>query len=463
MKKITLLFYCLLIGLINFGQFASFFSPNTMLNPGGGSIGIAKEPYNVSGRNWNKFRQRISLIRYNENGQVQKTANLAESKNIFSIFYIDLKRIGNKFWLVYIEPAERNDIGNVKAMEVNPVTLETGSPITIASSESINSSLKLMFGMSELRVVSESSPGELYTFLFIGTGRGDFFISCLDQDLKTVWSKKETIKGLDDYKIKSIKIDDDGVIYMAYVNRKKPFVSVYSKDGIGKEYSFSMGNATPKDIYLLVSQKTNTVIATGAYFEGSNNCAGVYKTNIDRGNYSWGELIKSPFPVSLLGQFSRDGFASTNARKRGLKPKFSGKMYELPDGSTGYIAEMRNFASGEKVSATHFASLLVVNFGPSAAFMSRVPKYNLLGGLVTANQYYAGICGSNIVLFYRDIASNLERALALDAKITRSEKNTILVEAIIERDGAVKRRQAGDGEDVAAGIRKALSNECKGL
>jgi hypothetical protein len=470
MKQSVLLFYSLFISLVNFGQLTIMPSTYTQFNPGisfftadGGSISIEKEKDPVSGRNWNKYRDRISLVRYDKNRQVQKINKLAEGKNVYSAFYSDLKKIGNKFWFIYIDPAEKNDIGSVKAVEVNPVTLETGAPKMVASSESINSSLKLMGGMTALHIVSESSPAQKYTYLFIGTGKNDFFLSCLDESLNPVWAKKQSIKDVDDYKIKSIGIDDEGVIYLAYVNNKKPYVSVYSKNSTGKEYTFSLGQSTPKDIYLLVSSKTKSVIAAGAYFDGSEYCAGIYKTTIDRENFTWGELIKTPFTASLLEQFSKDGFASTKEKKFGMAPMSFGKLYELADGSSGYVAEMRKLIVTERSAITHAASLLVVNFGPTSAFMARVPKYNLHAGGDFDDQYYAAVCGSNLQLFYRDDPSNLERDLTFDAKTTKAAKNTVLVVATIERDGTIKRKQIGNGENVAVGIRQELQNECIGL
>lgn len=275
MKKIAFLFFCLCITLVNFSQISTLPSTYSPFNPGtafstadGGSIGIEKEEDNVSGRNWNKYRHRISLIRYDKNLQVQKTNRLAEGKNVYSAFYSDLKRSAGKFWFVYIEPAEKNDIGDVKAVEINPVSLETSTPKVVASSESVASGLKLMYGMSELQIFSESSPDEKYTYLFISTGKGDFFLSCLDESLNPVWAKKETIQGIEDHNIKSIKIDDEGTIYLGYINNKKPCVSIYKK-GKGKEYSFNMGEIKPKDVYLVVNKQTKSVTVSGAYFEGS--------------------------------------------------------------------------------------------------------------------------------------------------------------------------------------------------
>lgn len=468
MKQTALVLYCLLLSLANFGQLSSASSTYTEFDPGlsfftndGGSIAIEKERDAVAGRNWNKYRTRISLIRHDKNRQVQKIKRLAEGKNIYSAFYSDLKKIGDKFWFIYIEPAEQNNIGNVMAIEINPYTLETGIPKTVASSESVNSSLKLMNGMTDLHIVSESSPDDKYTFLFIGTGRDDFFLTCLDEGLNSKWAKK--IKGVDDGKIKSIKVDNEGNMYLAFINDKKPYVWIYSTEGIAKDYSFNMGEARPKDIYLLVSQKTKSIIAAGAYFEGSANCAGLYKTSISSESFEWGEINKIPFTASLLEQFSKDGFASTKPKKFGIEPKFSGKLFELQDGSTAYVAEVRSVAVGERISVTHASSLLAVNFGPSSAFMTRVPKYNLLGGIVYEDQYYGSICGSKLMLFYRDDPANLERDLLLDAKITKAAKNTVLVAATIERDGTVSRKQVGSGEIVSASIRRTLQSACSGF
>lgn len=133
----------------------------------------------------------------------------------------------------------------------------------------------------------------------------------------------------------------------------------------------------------------------------------------------------------------------------------------MEDGSISFIAEVLYVAFGERSAPTHATSLLIVNFGPASSFMTRVPKYNLLGGPVREDQYYAGVCGSKIVLFYRDNPANLERDLRLDAKITHGNKNTILVAATIERDGTISRKKIGDGGNVASGIRQSLQNECK--
>lgn len=190
--------------------------------PGGGYIGVRKEEKNVSGMNWNKYRMTVTLIQYDKDMKVIKENKLSGGDNVYNgIIYSSLEKIGDKIWFIYVEPAEKNNIGNIMAIEINPLTLETSSPKTLAASSSMGLSLPIMSGADIKKVFLKYSPDRKRVLLFAGAGKEQFYLSCLDEQLNVIWGKNETIAGITDKEIQSEIIDNGGIIYLSYKGEEK--------------------------------------------------------------------------------------------------------------------------------------------------------------------------------------------------------------------------------------------------
>ncbi|SFW84978.1 hypothetical protein [Chitinophaga sancti] len=90
---------------------------------------------------------KVTLLRYDKDMKVTKENKLSGGNNAYSrILYSSLEKIGDKIWFIYVELDEKNNIGNIMAIEINHQALETSTPKTLAASSSMELSLPMMGG-----------------------------------------------------------------------------------------------------------------------------------------------------------------------------------------------------------------------------------------------------------------------------------------------------------------------------
>jgi hypothetical protein len=421
--------------------------------PGGGYIGVKKEEKNVSGMNWNKYRMTVTLIQYDKDMKVLKENKLSGGDNVYNgIIYSSLEKIGDKIWFIYVEPAEKNHIGNIMAIEINPQTLETSLPKTLAASSSIGLSLPIMGGSDIKKVFLKYSPDRKRVLLFAGAGKEQFYLSCLDEQLNVIWGKNETITGITDKEIQSEIIDNGGTIYLSYKGEEKGDakemvnIMVFKQTGTPLQKTLRIPNARPSEVLLLPSKEGDSIHIAGTYFDKTDNLAGVFKSNMATGNFKLTAAEKSPFPLSVVERFANDGWGNTKERKYGISPEFSSQLIETGDG-VSMVAEFRSVSIGTKASFEFSGDILNIYFDNKQTSFARIPKYRVSAGSTIGDTYYAFSSQGKTIIFYNDNEENLTRDIALKPLSSSVYKNVVLVAAVIEPDGTVKRQKVIDMKD----------------
>ncbi|SEW26911.1 hypothetical protein SAMN05428988_3808 [Chitinophaga sp. YR573] len=417
--------------------------------PGRGYIGIKKEDKNVSGMNWNKYRMTVTLIQYDKDLKVTKENKLSGGDNAYSsIIYSSLEKIGDKIWFIYVEPAEKNNIGNIMAVEVNPLTLEVSSPKVLAASKSMGLSLPLMNGLAAKKVLFKYSPDRKKVLLFVGAGKEQFYLSRLDEQLNVVWGKNETIAEITDKEIQSEIIDNAGIVYLSYVGKVKTIadIVIFKQTGTPLHKTLTIENAWPAEVLLLPSKQSDSIYIAGTYFDQTDNLAGVFKSNITTTGFKLAVAKKSPFPSGIVEQFANDGWGSTKGKKYGIYPQFSSQLVETGEGIS-MVAEFRSEDMTSKAAYKFAGGILNIYFDNKQTSFSRIPKYRVSAGSTMGDSYFAFSSKGKTIIFYNDNEENLNRDIALKPLGSSVYKNAVLVGAVIEADGTVKRTKVIDLKD----------------
>ncbi len=122
------------------GNMGLFFPASMIQSDDGGYLAVKKVYADIDpkSKNWNTARRIITLIKYDKDFKLIKEVKLSGGSNIFSSHYSEFKKVGNKYWFVYLESMGNYDMGNIKAMEIDPITLEQKDAKIVASSGSLD-------------------------------------------------------------------------------------------------------------------------------------------------------------------------------------------------------------------------------------------------------------------------------------------------------------------------------------
>jgi hypothetical protein len=349
-----------------------------------------------------------------------------------------------------VEPAEKNNIGNIMAVEINPLTLETSSPKALAVSKSMGLSLPLMSGVGAKKVLFKYSPDHKRVLLFVGAGKEQFYLSSLDEQLNVVWGKNETIPGITDKEIQAAIIDNTGTIYLSYVggeeDQETANITIFKQTGAPIRKSLRIENARASEVLLLPSKQSDSIYIAGTYFDQTDNLAGVFKSNITTAGFKLAATKKSPFPSTIVEQFANDDWGSTKGKKYGLYPQFSSQLIETGEGIS-MVAEFRSQDMSTKAMYEFAGGILNIYFDNKQTSFSRIPKYRVSAGSTMGDSYFAFSSKGKVIIFYNDNEENLSRDIALKPLGSSVYKNAVLVAAVIEPDGTVRREKVIDLKD----------------
>lgn len=422
--------------------------------PDGGYVDIRKEDKNVSGMNWNKYRMAVTLIQYDKDMKVIKENKLSGGDNVYSSFYSSLEKIDDKVWFIYVEPAEKNNIGNIMAVEVNPLTLETSPPKTLAASSSMGLSLPLMNGMESKNFILKYSPDRKRVLLLVGAGKEQFYLSCLDEQLNVIWGKNETIAGITDKEIQSEIIDNGGTIYVSYKNDEKgdakemANIVIFKQTGAPIHKTLRIPNARPAEVLLLSSQQGDSIHIAGTYSDKTDNLAGVFKGAMAIGNFKLTTAEKSPFPGTFVEHLANDDWGNTKEKKYGISPECSSQLVETGEG-VSMVTEFKRVDLTSPSNKWFYVSgdILNIHFDNKQTSFTRIPKYRVSTGSRMGASFYACSSQGKTIIFYNDNEENLTRDIALKPLGSSVYKNVVLVAAVIEPDGTLKRQKVIDMKD----------------
>jgi hypothetical protein len=217
------------ISLAYSGQIGMFSSPSLMKTNDGGFISIKTASASIKGKSWNTFRKSVSFVKYDKGFKQVNEVKMTASEGICSGQYYELKKAGSKYWFIYLEPGNNNDVGNIKAIEVDPVSLQQKEAKTLVAGTDINHSLRDYRYTMYFDFMCGVSPAGKYIYLCLQLSDDNNYLACFDENMKPLWGEKnKRAEG----EICSAEIDDAGYLYIGIRLRKVSLSSsVYSPSG----------------------------------------------------------------------------------------------------------------------------------------------------------------------------------------------------------------------------------------
>ncbi|MEP7376984.1 MAG: hypothetical protein ABI675_26530 [Chitinophagaceae bacterium] len=405
--------------------------------PGGGFIGMKYIQDDRLITNWTKKKEKISILLFDASMKLVKEFNMANGEKAFGITYTVFKKAGDKFWLIYEEPGDKSKLGDLKAVEINPVTLEPAAPKTIVAFGEIGFKPG-MFGTFDLKIESKASPNGKFRYFFIRKGKSDTHLCVTGAEFNVVWSKNDITADIGKKDFNSMEINNQGTVFVGYMKDELGYVAVYRNAKAPQILDAGMEKGMAKEILVLTHKNNNSITIAGGYFENSSNVRGVFKADIDA-SFKIGTILKVPFTESLVDLFDKDSWGSTKPQKFGIEPYYLAQLFEINDSIVDLVIEIKREIDHQTMTVVHSGNILNVYFGNGSASFTRIPKYNVAHGSKW-NHYYAMPFEKKMIIFYNDNTSNLKRDINASPKLVNIEDNSVLVAAVIEPDGSVQRR-----------------------
>ena len=405
--------------------------------PGGGFIGMTYTEDNGGAANWIKRRAKISILLFDADMKLVKENKMANGERAFSVVYIAFKKTGDKFWLIYVEPGDKNNFGDFKVVEINPVTLEATKPKTIVAPGEI----RLRPDLFNLKVDFKTSPNGKLAYFFVSTTKKEAYLCAIDEEFNTRWSQNDiaTDIGIDPKNINSIEVDNKGIVYLGFTKEGFGHVAVFRDGKTPQILDITMKTGKPNEVLVLAHKNKSSITIAGGYFENTVNVHGVFKADIDDA-FKIGEIIKTPFSESIVKQFDGDSWGSTKPNKYGIEPYYLAQLFEIDDNIVDLVIEIKRIISHQNIgNVVHSGNILNAYLINGSASFTRIPKYNVAVASDWSH-YYAIPFGKKMVIFYNDNSSNLKKDINVSPKLVNIEDNSVLVAAVIEPDGSVQRR-----------------------
>ena len=306
------------ISLAYSGQIGTF-SPQTFMPANdGGYISFKTVSADIKGKSWNTYRKSVSFVKYDKDFKLVNEIKMTASGGICSGVYFEMKKAGNKFWFIYLEPMENNDVGNIMAVEVDPVNLQQKEAKTLAASTSINHTLRDYRYTMYFDFLCGASPSGKYIYLCIQLSDDDNYLACFDENMKSLWAgKNKRVDG----EICSAEVDDAGYLYMGIRPKKGSLsCSVFSPSGQVSSTDVNLAAGKVRDIIFHPAKGSEQIIVTGTYME-DDNCTGVYKGVLNKKGETT-NVVATAFPKNIVESMGMEGFASTKSKKFGVHPAF---------------------------------------------------------------------------------------------------------------------------------------------
>lgn|GEM_PF-5621113 len=420
------------------------------------------------GFGWNKVRLGIEVVQYDSNMTELQKKSLSDGDRVYGPFFTDIQKINGKVYIIYHEVQEKNTVGNIMAVKIEPETMETEAPKIIGSitateyklkfSESLQNSLKYFF---------VSSPDTKRNVVMLTTGDSRCFISVLDENMNVLWSRLQDLAQFGDYEFKSVNIDNSGNVYVAYklygskddVSNSKNRIAIIREKGKPTDLILNLKTVTASDLQVLPSKDNSFVHVAGTYMDNSNFAfiKGVFYTRLNTANFKLDEIKTTAFPRELISRFEKDGWAESKGNSSGLRRQFTPRFFEKGDGVLDMIAEFRSVSTVTEIRSDNTrrikgyynfsGDILNVSFETNEPVFSRIPKYRRSAESMIGDSYTAIPFQNKVIIFYDDNDDNLKKVITESPSNSNVYKNLVLVAAIVEPDGTVTRKLVLDMKD----------------
>ncbi len=396
------------------------------------------------GFGWNKVRLAIAVAQHDSNMIAQQTKMLSNGDRVYGPFFTDIKKINNKVYIIYHEVQEKNTIGNVMAVEINPETLEPGTPKIIGAIA--NTDYKLKFSetlQGSLKYIFNSSPDGKRNLVLLTQGDTKCFISVLDENMHVVWNKLQEISTSNDYGFKSACVDNSGNVYVAYRatgSKEENRVAVINEASKPHDIGLNLGLNIASHLEVFPSKDNKTIHVAGTYMDNSNFSVmkGVFHSKINVTDFKLTGIKVTTFPDTLIKRFEQDGWGDTK-KNIGLNRQLAIRLFEKEDGVLNMIGEFRSTVWGQRISASVSGDILNVSFDEKDAVFARIPKIRKSAQSTIGDSYIAFPFQNKVVVFYDDVTINLSKSITERPHGSDVYNNLIMASAVIEADGTVNR------------------------
>jgi hypothetical protein len=412
--------------------------------PDGSWLGIETSKEKLTGFNLNTVRFAITIKKWDANHKLIKQQPLFNGANESSMFFQPVKKIGNKYWFIYIEPGKKNDLGNMKAVEIDPVTLAIGSSKLLVAGEEMDLDISLL-SPNDLHWDVNLSPDQKSLLVFIASHRPAIFLAAFDTDLKKHWQRKEKLPA-GDKNVHSSAIDNNATAYVAYTANKKAYIVSADRSQLSAVQEIKMEDRKAKEIHVAATK--NNIIVIGSYMDDWEHVEGVIEGRIDPKTQLPGELKLTMFPETFVKQLYLDTWAYEGKKKYGLKRSFETELIPLEDGSINMVGEFRvNMSTSIIMKNTYaeskYGSIFNIRFTENDPLVfTRIPRltflYPLSVNMSNPPQYLLKTSADKLTFYYMDNPKNIVRKL--DDNPLETPKTFIYSAATIDAAGKLERR-----------------------
>lgn len=437
----------------------------------GGYIGIQSMVKDISKKKYyqspNIFRTAVTLVSFDKDLNKIKEVALNNGEPTYSPELTQLVQSGGKYYFLYCMPSTEEKIGSIGVMEVNPETLQTGTETVIAEESSINEKLPFFILELESIVKYSSSPDHTYHSIYVKDNKGDFFITCLNSQLKPIWQNKVEIPGFKPDDVDDVVVDDNGNTFIAASKRGKKsetVVTIFDTKGTSKTKEINFSETEPVHTKMAIS-KTGKLLLCGGYSETGGNVAGVYKAELNTSTFALENIQKNPFPDSMIERLHKDGFAKLRDKKFGIiEYEFFCRCYIQDNDMLQLLIECKHTlgADGKYFGA---GSLVVSNFIQQGAVFAHIPRYAVAidepHTFERVSTYFGTSVHNKLVLVYADNAANIDRPLYEPQKVLNGTKDGAFFAAVIGADGKIERTILNSTNDLTEAINKFLIEKVK--
>lgn len=393
----------------------------------------------------------------------EKGAKLKSSPTAIELtlpIYLQLIKRDDKLFFIYQERATNKSLSDLFVAEVdtNTLTFSTKRPIAALAKAGYDTKPAAGWQSSD-RYYFESSPDSSKFLFFISNERSceNVYVSVTDRNYNVLWERMENLgRASDEISLKRAVVDNNGNVYLAYKlleSKKVKFppsqinhIVIFNSKKKQTDKTFELGGAQLREIFLKVSPGNNKLIFGGLYAYEDREHIGTQ--GAFTGSMSLNDHViivrNEPFPKSLVEELKNDGWASTKG-KYGVYNSVYPFSFELPDGSFGLIGEFRRTESTDKGRVYIIAGpVLYVNLNGKTPVFSRIPKGRVSAGTSFGDSYSAFAYQDKVIVFYNDNKRSLENDISEPAAGSDVYSNVVLVAAIINSDGTVRREKIVD-------------------
>jgi hypothetical protein len=404
------------------------------------------------GFGWNKVRLGIEIVQRDTSGAGEKKVALSGGERVYGPIFTALRKINGQVYFIYHETQEKNTMGNVMAIRINPETLELDAPKVIANIAATDYKLEYSESLQNgLKFQLMPSPNKKNHLLVLHTQDKYFFTAVLDADLNIVWNKKQEFPEEGSYNFNDVTFDDAGSIYIAYRIHNSQSASSYTKDRI------TVRRATGKPLDLILNMQdevsvihimvkpsaVKNIIHVGGFYKNRNirwNLSGAFYTSLNTDNMKLGKVQKIAFPDTLVKQFARDGWGSKRKKRWGISSTLVPVLVEKPDGKVAIVAEMHTSEMGSKGWFYFSGDILYTAFEKTQAYFARIPKYRVSTVNSIGDSYHLFPFKDKMILFYNDHHMNLRKPMNVSPASSSEYNVSVLAAAIIDAKGQVSRQ-----------------------